>query len=306
MLLFVDDHLQRNNFHIPSTNNSELTIRTAYSSHGKLSSIPATTVPPQSNSPSIASFQFPCPKDSIPKGQPSIERRNSILTMTPPKTPKQSRKRRRSSVEQTSPVVIPSKSNDVLVSPIPVDGLKDMPQPFVSLTDMNFRGGSIPTAISPLHQPTAISPLHQPTAISPLHQPTANHQVQDIKNCLAFSGNAFDNEQLPTQQYNKDSHKTEDNLNSVINKVCIKLSACQVVLYAFLQIVQQQQPSPSLPLPQHLMFNGMLAGSPAGSLMAMPPPPTAGGNLLSFHPPPPSKLSPHNMVQFNPGSYDIL
>ena len=199
---FVDDHLQRNNFHAPSTNNLELKIRTTYSSHGRSSSIPATTVPPQSSSPSLASFQFASPIDSIPKGQPSLERRNSTLTtsaMTPPKTPKQSRKRRRSSVEQTSPVVISSKSNDVLVSPIPVDGLKDMPQPFVSLTDMNFHGA---------------------TAISPLHQPTANHQVQDIKNCLAFSGNAFDNEQLPTQPYNRDSHKTEDNLNSMINKVC--------------------------------------------------------------------------------------
>lgn len=207
MLLFVDDHLQHNNFHTPSTNSLELTIRTAHSSHGRSSSIPATTLPPQSSSPSVTSFQFAYPKDSIPKGQPPLERRNSTLStsvLTPPKTPKQSRKRRRSSVEQTSPVVVSSKSNDVLVSPIPVDGLKDMSQPFVSLTDMNFHGGSIPTAISPLHQPTP------------------NHQVQDIKNCLAFSGNAFDNEQLPTQQYNKDSHKTEDNLNSMINKVCIK------------------------------------------------------------------------------------
>ena len=169
--------------------------------------MPATTVLPQSSSPGVASFQFASPKDSIPKGQPSLERRNSMLTtsaMIPPKTPKQSRKRRRSSVEQTSPVVVPSKNNDVLVSPIPVDGLKDMPQPFVSLTDMSFHGGSIPTAISPLHQPAA------------------NHQVQDIKNCLAFSGNAFDNEQRQTQQYNKESHRTDDNLNSMINKVCIE------------------------------------------------------------------------------------
>jgi len=68
-----------------------------------------------------------------------------------------------------------------------------------------------------------------------------------------------------------------------------------------LQIVQQQ-PSPSLPLPQHLMFNGMLASSPTGGLVTMQPPPAAGGNLLSFHPAPPTKLSPHNMVQFNPGN----
>jgi len=59
-----------------------------------------------------------------------------------------------------------------------------------------------------------------PTTISPLHLPTANHQVQDFKNCLAFSGNTFDNEQHPTH---KDIHKTEDNLNSMINKVCINL-----------------------------------------------------------------------------------
>ena len=107
-------------------------------------------------------------------------------------------------MEQTSPIVVSSKNNDVLVSPIPVDGLKDMPQPFVSLTDINFHMGNIPTTISPLHQPTV------------------NHQVQDIKNCLAFSGNAFDNEQRPPQQFNKDSHKTEDNLNSMLNKVCIE------------------------------------------------------------------------------------
>jgi len=67
---------------------------------------------------------------------------------------------------------------------------------------------------------------------------------------------------------------------------------------------QQQHSSPSLP--QHIMFNGMLASSPAGGLMSIPTPPAAGtisGNLLPFHPTTAPKLSPHNMVQFNPGIY---
>ena len=202
----------------------ELTLgTTTYSGHGRQSSaVPATVpaaipaaVPPQSihQQSDGASFQFSCPKGGLPKGQHSSERRNSLVapsTPTTPKTPKQPRKRRRSSVEQTSPVVNSSKSNDALVSPILVDGLKDMPQPFVSLTDMNFHLGSIPTSLSALQQ------LHQP----------ANHQVQDFKNCVTFSGNTFDNEQHPAMpQFNKDSHKTansDDNLNSMINKVCIQ------------------------------------------------------------------------------------
>lgn len=94
----------------------------------------------------------------------------------------------------------------------------------------------------------------------------------------------------------------------------IKLQCCihkslgchQLINYItnFLQMMvqQQQSPSPSLPLQQHIMFNGMLAGPPGGGLMAMPPPPpVATGNLLSLHPTAPTKLSPHNMVQFNPG-----
>lgn len=193
----------------------ELTVgtTTTYSSHGRLpSAVPAAIAPPQSThqQSDAATFQFSYPKGGLPKGQHSLERRNSLVaasTPTTPKTPKQPRKRRRSSVEQTSPVVNSSKSNDALVSPIHVDGLKDMPQPFVSLTDMNFHLGSIPTTISPLHHP-------------------ANHQVQDFKNCVTFSGNTFDTEQHPAlPQYNKDSHKTansEDNMNSMINKVCIQ------------------------------------------------------------------------------------
>ena len=50
-------------------------------------------------------------------------------------------------------------------------------EPFVSLTDMNFHPGSIPT-------------MHQ---VHYIHQP-ANHQAQDFKNCATFSGNVFDNE----------------------------------------------------------------------------------------------------------------
>ena len=221
MQLCSDDHSLRNNFHTPSANSIELTLgTTTYSGHGRLSStVPATVsapVPPQSThqQSDAAGFQFSCPKGGLPKGQHSLERKNSLVapsTPTTPKTPKQPRKRRRSSVEQTSPVVNSSKSNDALVSPILVDGLKDMPQPLVSLTDMNFHLGNIPTTLSALHQ------LHQP----------ANHQVQDFnKNCVSFSGNAFDNEQHPTMpQFNKDSHKTansDDNLNSMINKVCMQ------------------------------------------------------------------------------------
>lgn len=186
----------------------EMTIGTAYSSYERSSSSVPTTLSPQTTLPSDGSFQFSCPKGSLPKGQQSLERRNSMVgasTTTTAKTSKQPRKRRRSSAEQTSPVVVSSKNNDVLVSPIPVDGLKDVPQPFVSLTDMSFHLSNIPTTISALHQPI-------------------NHQVQDFKNCIPFSGNAFDNEQHPMPQYNKDSHKTatsEGNLNSMLNKVCI-------------------------------------------------------------------------------------
>jgi len=170
------------------------------SSHDISSSV-SVNISPQSHSSNDADFQFSCPK-SVPKGQQSLEQRNSMLATTAAKTSKQSRKRRRSSVEQNSPVVISSKSNDVLVSPTPVDGLKDMPQPFISLTDM-IQMGTIPTTINALHQP-------------------ANHQVQ---NCFTFSGNPFDNEQHTTQQYNKESHKTvtsEDNLNSMISRVSIQ------------------------------------------------------------------------------------
>lgn len=73
--------------------------------------------------------------------------------------------------------------------------------------------------------------------------------------------------------------------------------------YSF-QIVQHQS-SPSIQLPQHFMINGMLTTPPGGGLMTMPPPPAAAGpvsgNLLAFHPSP-TKLSPHNMVPFNPGN----
>ena len=201
----TDDHSQRNNFHTPPVlrNSSELTLGTTYSSQDRSSSVIAATSPPQSRSPNNSSFH---PKNVV-KGQLYLEQRNSIVSPSITKPSKQPRKRRRSSVEQSNPVVISSKANDVLVSPIPVDGIKDMPQPFVSLTDMNFHHlGTIPT-----------------TVISTLHQPLPNHQMQDVRNC--FSGNAFDNEHHPTQQYNKESHRTvssEDNLNSVINKVCIQ------------------------------------------------------------------------------------
>ena len=272
----------------------ELTIGTTYSSHGRLSSsVPTTaTIHPQFTSSDDASFQFSCPKGGVPKGQQSLERRNSMVSPSSTataKAPKQPKKRRRSSTERTSPVVVSSKNNDILVSPIPVDGLKDMSQPYVSLTDMSFHLGSIPTTINALPQPV-------------------NHQVQDFKNCVTFSGNAFDNEQHPAPQYNKDSHKnvsSGDNLNSMINKVCSNVHVDACILSANLQIVQQQS-SPSLPLPQHFMLNGVLAGSPGGGLMAMPSPPvtrTVPGNLLAFHPTPPAKISPHNMVPFNPGTH---
>lgn len=185
-----------------NTNSLELTIGTT---HSKSSSVSATTISPQSSSPNEA--RFSCPK-SIPKGQQSLDQRNSILAASPTitttsmKASKQPKKRRRSS-EQASPIVTAPKNNDVLVSPIPVDGLKDMPQPFVSpLPDMGFHVGTIPTTISALHQP-------------------ANHQIQDVKNCF---GNVYDSEQHPAQLYNRSSHKNvppEENLNSMFNKVCV-------------------------------------------------------------------------------------
>ena len=206
ILSCADNHSQRNNFHNAIANSLELTIGTAFS---KSSSVSVTTSPQSTSSPHDAKFSYP--KGTL-KGQQSLEHRNSMLTVstaptttTTAKMYKQPRKRRRSSVEQTSPVVNASKSNDVLVSPIPVDGLKDMPQPFVSPTDMGFHLGAIPATLPTLHQPV-------------------NHQMQDIKNY-------FGNDQHLPQQYNKDSHKSvtsEDNLNAMISKVHVP--QCSIML----------------------------------------------------------------------------